>query len=125
LSPLSAYDVDGRGVALLRLNRPEARNAINMAMLEELLEHLRTAREDAAVRVLVISSTDHMGLSAGADIRERLDEEGTVRWMQLFADPYDAIVACPKPTVAACHATSSAAGPRSRSPATWGWRAPT
>lgn len=102
-SPLTAYDVDEQGVALLRLDRANSRNAINTAMLLELLGHLRAAREDPAVRVLVISSSDHMGLSAGADIRERLEQEGKVRRMRLFADLYDAIVAFPKPTVAACH----------------------
>jgi enoyl-CoA hydratase/carnithine racemase len=101
--PLTTYDVDERGVALLRLDRPQARNAISTAMLDELLRHLRSARGDDAVRVLVISSTDHMGLSAGADIRERLDEAGRVRRMQLFADLYDEITGFPRPTVAACH----------------------
>ena len=72
-------------------------------MLVEMLEHLAVARGDEAVRVLVISSSDHMGLSAGADVKEELDEEGKVRRMQLFADLYDAIVAFPKPTIAACH----------------------
>jgi enoyl-CoA hydratase/carnithine racemase len=99
----TSYEVDDRGVALLRLDRPEARSAIDTQMLVELLEHVAVARGDGAVRVLVISSTDQMGLSAGADVREELDEEGKVRRMQLFADLYDAIVAFPKPTVAACH----------------------
>jgi enoyl-CoA hydratase len=108
--PVTAYDVDEQGVALLRLERPSARNAINTAMLEELLGHLRSAREDDAVRVLVISSSDHMGLSAGADIREQLDQGGRVHRMQLFADLYDAIVAFPKPTVAACHGDVIGAG---------------
>jgi enoyl-CoA hydratase/carnithine racemase len=100
---LTAYDVDDAGVALLRLERPDARNAINTQMLEEMLSHLRAAREDDAVRVVVLSSSDHMGLSAGADIRERLDDEGKARRMQLFADLYDELTAFPKPTVAACH----------------------
>ena len=99
----TSYEVDDQGVALLRLERPEARNAIDTQMLVEMLEHLAVARDDAAVRVLVISSSDQMGLSAGADVKEKLDEEGKVRRMQLFADLYDAIVAFPKPTVAACH----------------------
>jgi enoyl-CoA hydratase/carnithine racemase len=99
----TGYEVDAQGVALLRLERPEARNAIDTQMLLELLEHLAVARGDDAVHVLVISSSDQMGLSAGADVKERLDEEGRVRRMQLFADLYDAIVAFPKPTVAACH----------------------
>jgi enoyl-CoA hydratase/carnithine racemase len=99
----TSYEVDAGGVALLRLERPEARNAIDTQMLVEMLERLAVAAGDAAVRVLVISSSDQMGLSAGADVKERLDEEGKVRRMQLFADLYDEIVAFPKPTVAACH----------------------
>ena len=72
-------------------------------MLEELLAHLASARDDDAVRVLVLSSTDHMGLSAGADVREELDDDGAIRRMQLFADLYDALTGFPKPTIAACH----------------------
>ena len=100
---VTSYSVDEQGVALIRLNRPKARNAINTPMLVELLEHLAVARADEAVRVLVFSSADHLGLSAGADVREQLDDEGKVRRMQLFADLYDAVVAFPKPTIAACH----------------------
>ncbi|HYJ21008.1 MAG TPA: enoyl-CoA hydratase/isomerase family protein [Solirubrobacterales bacterium] len=100
---LTGYAVEENGVALLRLEREKSRNAINTQMLVELLEHLAVARGDDAVRVLVISSADQLGLSAGADVREGLDEEGQVRRMQLFADLYDEIVAFPKPTIAACH----------------------
>src|SRR5688500_18215502 len=99
---LTTYDVS-EGVAVLSLDRPRARNAMNTQMLEEMLAHLALAREDAEVRALVVSSTDHLGLSAGADVREDLDSEGRVRRMQLFADLYDDLVAFPKPTVAACH----------------------
>ena len=101
--PLTRYDVDPNGVGLLQLDRPEVRNAINTPMLEELLAHLETAAADEDLRVLVISSTDHMGLSAGADVREELDREGAIRKMQLFADLYDAITGFPHPTIAACH----------------------
>ena len=99
---LTSYSVED-GVAVLRLERPEARNAINTAMLSELIEHIAAARADDDARVLVISSSDHMGLSAGADVREELDEEGKVRRMELFARLYDDLTGFPKPTVAACH----------------------
>jgi hypothetical protein len=108
---LTSYDVDEAGVALLRLDRPEARNAINTQMLEEILGHMAAARDDERVRVLVLSSTDHMSLSAGADVREKLDTEGQVRRMELFARLYDELTAFPKP--------------RSPSPATCGSVAPT
>ena len=99
----TSYEVGEDGVAVLRLQRPESRNAIDTQMLEELLERLGEARAAEAVRVLVISSTDHMGLSAGADVREELDSGAHVRRMQLFADLYDAVVGFPKPTIAVCH----------------------
>lgn len=101
---LTSYSPDPEtGVAVLRLEREDARNAMNTAMLEEILEHLGSAEGDEGVRALVISSNDHLGLSAGADVREEMDEEGKVRRMQLFADVYDRIVSFPKPTVAVCH----------------------
>ena len=104
------YEVGEDGVAVLRLQRPKSRNAINTEMLEAMLARLGKARDDDAVRVLVISSNDHMGLSAGADVREQLDAEGGVRRMQLFADLYDELTAFPKPTVAACHGDTIGAG---------------
>jgi enoyl-CoA hydratase len=101
--PLTSYTVDEKRVALIRLEREQARNAINTEMLEELLTHLLRAKEDTEARVLVISSNDHLGLSAGADVREKLDEEGRIRRMELFAQLYDELTSFPKPTVAACH----------------------
>jgi len=101
--PLSGYSVDENGVALLRLEREQARNAINTEMLVELLAHLARAKEDPDVRAVVFSSNDHLGLSAGADVREELDEEGRVRRMELFAELYDEVTSFPKATVAACH----------------------
>jgi enoyl-CoA hydratase len=100
--PLTTYDVADQ-VALLRLDRPGARNAINTQMLDELLAHVASARDDEEVRVLVISATDHMGLSAGADVREQLDDAASVHRMELFARLYDELTGFPKPTVAACH----------------------
>jgi enoyl-CoA hydratase len=106
----TTYEVDPQGIALLRLDRPDARNAIDTAMLDELLAHLATAREDDGVRVLVLSSTDHMALSAGADVREALDEAGRVHRMELFARLYDELTGFPKPTVAACHGSCVGGG---------------
>jgi len=109
LTELTTYEVND-GVAVFRFDRPAARNAINTQILEEMLAHLASARDDDEVRALVISSTDHLGLSAGADISEELDDDGKVRRMQLFADLYDQLTAFPKPTVAACHGATVGGG---------------
>jgi len=100
---LTSYSAGEDGVALLRLERAEARNAINTQMLEEMLAHLAAARADETVRALVLSSSDHMGFSAGADVREQLDEQGRVHRMDLFRRLYDELTGFPKPTVCACH----------------------
>jgi enoyl-CoA hydratase len=109
MTDLTTYEAT-EGVAVFRFDRPAARNAINTQMLDETLGHVARARDDDEVRALVISSTDHLGLSAGADISEELDAEGKVRRMQLFADLYDQLTAFPKPTVAACHGATVGGG---------------
>jgi enoyl-CoA hydratase/carnithine racemase len=108
--PLTSYEVDEKQVALIRLEREKARNAMNTEMLEEMLAHLDRAKGDDDVRVVVISSNDHLGLSAGADVKEELDEDGKVRRMELFAQLYDTLVSFPKPTVAACHGSCVGGG---------------
>jgi len=101
--PLTSYQREETGVAVIRLERPDARNALNTQMLAELLEHLAVARDDDGARVVLFSSADPLGFCAGADVREQLDHDGHVRRMQMFSDLYDTVVAFPKPTVAACH----------------------
>jgi enoyl-CoA hydratase/carnithine racemase len=99
---LTSYHVEDH-VALIQLDRPRQMNAISTGMLGELLMHVAVARDDENVHVVVFSSTDYSCFSAGADIKEELDEEGRVTRMQQFADLYDAVVQFPKPTIAACH----------------------
>ena len=88
---LTSYHVEDH-VALIQLDRPRQMNAISTEMLGELLMHVAVARDDENVHVVVFSSTDYSCFSAGADIKEELDEEGRVTRMQQFADLYDAVL---------------------------------
>ncbi|MFM8519806.1 MAG: enoyl-CoA hydratase/isomerase family protein [Solirubrobacterales bacterium] len=99
----TTFEMGREGVGLLRMDRPDALNAIDTAMLDEMVGHLEAAREDPEVRVVVLSSTDYSAFSAGADLKEELDHQGKVERMQKFADLYDLVVGFPKPTLAACH----------------------
>ncbi|MFM9045519.1 MAG: enoyl-CoA hydratase/isomerase family protein [Solirubrobacterales bacterium] len=99
----TTFEMGREGVGLLRMDRPDALNAIDTAMLDEMVGHLEAAREDPEVRVVVLSSTDYSAFSAGADLKEELDHEGKVERLQKFADLYDLVVGFPKPTLAACH----------------------
>lgn len=90
------------GIEVLRLDRPEARNAMDTALLVELGEVLAELAADATLRVLVISTTNERALCAGADVAEQLDPAGGVARMGLFAALYTAIEAFPAPTIAVC-----------------------
>jgi enoyl-CoA hydratase/carnithine racemase len=60
--------VDDFHVALLKLNRPEARNALSPEMMEEIASELERLDPDPEVRCVVISGSDEV-FAAGADIR--------------------------------------------------------
>jgi enoyl-CoA hydratase/carnithine racemase len=60
--------VDDFHVALLRLNRPEARNALSPEMMEEIASELERLDPDPEVRAIVIAGSDEI-FAAGADIR--------------------------------------------------------
>ncbi|MCW2968350.1 MAG: enoyl-CoA hydratase/isomerase family protein, partial [Solirubrobacteraceae bacterium] len=55
---------------ILRLHRPEVRNAMSTALLDELLEVLAELAADPELRALVLSTTSERAFSAGADIGE-------------------------------------------------------
>ena len=86
--------------AVLRFDRPDARNAMNTAMLEAVLEALAQAAADDEVAAVIFTGAGG-AFSAGADLREQLDHEGSVRRMDLFCAVYEAVATFPKPTLAA------------------------
>ncbi len=61
------YDVAG-GVATLTLNRPEQRNALNGELLGQLVEAMKTARDDDAVKAVVLTGAGDKVFCAGADL---------------------------------------------------------
>ena len=68
MAQLVKTTVEGTDVGLLRLNRPEARNALSAELREQLLSELRRLDEDPEVRCLVLAGSDKF-FAAGADIR--------------------------------------------------------
>jgi enoyl-CoA hydratase/carnithine racemase len=68
LSEIVETTVDDANVALLRLNRPEARNALSAEMRERLSGELRRLDADPEVRCVVIAGSEKV-FAAGADIR--------------------------------------------------------
>src|SRR5690242_231003 len=61
------YEIDG-GVATVTLNRPEQRNALSNQMLGELVDAMERARDDEAVRAVVLTGAGEKVFCAGADL---------------------------------------------------------
>jgi len=88
------------GVVLLRINRPEVRNALNLEVRKLLAKHLAELGEDSTTRAVVLTGSEK-SFAAGADIRE-MAEAGTIEILQRGTHKlWRAIAGCPKPVVAA------------------------
>jgi enoyl-CoA hydratase/carnithine racemase len=103
---------DGGSVATLTMNRPQARNALSMALMDAFIQELDTVATDSNIKVVVIAGAGP-GFCAGHDLKE------------LRADPrrefYEAtfrrcselmlkITHLPKPVIARVHGIATAAG---------------
>lgn len=88
-------------VALIKLNRPEALNALNTQLLRELCAALEEADANDKVRCIVLTGSEK-AFAAGADIKEMSEKSFVdVFTENLFADASDRIINIRKPIVAA------------------------
>ncbi|MGR4862821.1 enoyl-CoA hydratase [Caulobacter sp. LARHSG274] len=71
------------GVTLIRLNRPEALNALNTVLLAELGQALAAAQADDAVGCIVLTGSAK-AFAAGADVKEMADKS----YAQVFKDDF-------------------------------------
>jgi enoyl-CoA hydratase/carnithine racemase len=99
VSSLLQTSVDDR-VALCRLNRPEARNALSPDLMEELATAVEAFDADPDIRCIVVAGSDE-AFASGADIaalRERTFEESLRHPASAF---WRRLAACKTPLVAA------------------------
>ena len=87
-------------VALLRMNRPEAMNALNLATRDELADHIGILGSDNNIRCIVITGNQDVFV-AGADLKEM----STMTTLEMTQTPvrekWRRIASCPKPVIAA------------------------
>ena len=88
------------GVALVRINRPQVKNAINMRVRELLTEHFTRLGGDDDVRCIVLTGNEE-AFVAGADIGEMAELTATEQMLRRNHLHWRAIATCPKPVIAA------------------------
>ncbi|MBO6603391.1 enoyl-CoA hydratase [Boseongicola sp. H5] len=88
-------------IALIKLNRPDAMNALNSQLLGELSKALKAVEQNDKVRVIVLTGSDK-AFAAGADIKEMSTKTFVEAFTDnLFGDEVDQILKCRKPIIAA------------------------
>lgn len=99
------------GVATITLNRPDARNALNGAMCEELRSAAATAAADKNVRVVFVRGNGPV-FCAGADVKERpgmSEDQVRARRIKGFA-AYHALESLPMPAIAVVQGAALGSG---------------
>lgn len=115
-SPVLLRERDG-AVALLTLNRPEARNSLSEALMEALVAALSEIGQDTTIRAVVLAANG-AAFSAGHDLKEltarrRDPDRGRTYFqhvMQVCSRLMLTIVRLPQPVIAAVEGVASAAG---------------
>ena len=99
-----SYDnlvVETRGrVGLIRLNRPQALNALNSALNAELSRAVADFDADEGVGCILLTGSEK-AFAAGADIKEMADKSAVDMFMGDFAGAWHAVAQAHKPTIAA------------------------
>ena len=99
-------------VATITLDRPEARNALTVAMKGELLEALRAVGRDRTVRVVVLTGAGR-AFCAGQDLKERLEADAAPLAVEL-RERYNPIIramrALDRPILGAINGVAAGAG---------------
>src|SRR5262249_8660370 len=87
-------------IAVLRINRPKVRNALNLEVRTRLADEITRCGADNAIRCIVVTGSDVV-FAAGADIGE-MAEAGPVEVMSRNVQKYwRTIMDCPKALIAA------------------------
>jgi enoyl-CoA hydratase len=88
-------------ILIIRLNRPNALNALNSKLLEELNSALTDADSNDAVRTIILTGTEK-AFAAGADIKEMISKNFVdMFYKNFFSNDLDRIQSTRKPIIAA------------------------
>jgi enoyl-CoA hydratase len=93
--------VETRGrVGVIRLNRPQALNALNTALNAELASAIAAFDADAGIGCMLLTGSEK-AFAAGADIKEMADKTAVAMAMDNFGEDWNATAQARKPTIAA------------------------
>jgi enoyl-CoA hydratase len=109
MSDAVLFDARDDGIAVITLNRPEARNALGKDIREGLFTAWDRFERDPALRVAILTGSGEKAFCAGGDLKEMTELRLTVPPRDMFPVPGDNIEVS-KPTIAAVNGVAFAGG---------------
>jgi enoyl-CoA hydratase len=109
MSDAVLFDARDDGIAIITLNRPEARNALGKEIRAGLFAAWDRFERDPALRVAVLTGAGDKAFCAGGDLKEMTERRLTVPPRDMFPVPGDNIELT-KPTIAAVNGVAFAGG---------------
>lgn len=109
MSDAVLFDAREDGIAIITLNRPEARNALLREIREGLFHAWDRFENDPALRIAILTGAGEKAFCAGGDLKEMVETGLKVPPRDMFPLPYDTIELS-KPTIAAVNGVAFAGG---------------
>jgi enoyl-CoA hydratase len=109
MSDAVVFDARDDGIAVITLNRPEARNALGKDIRAGLFAAWDRFERDPALRVAILTGSGDKAFCAGGDLKEMTELQLTVPPRDMFPVPGDNIELT-KPTIAAVNGVAFAGG---------------
>jgi enoyl-CoA hydratase len=103
------FDARDDGIAIITLNRPEARNALGKEIRQGLFEAWDRFERDPALRIAILTGSGEKAFCAGGDLKEMVERQLKVPPRDMFPVPGDNIELS-KPTIAAVNGVAFAGG---------------
>ncbi len=93
------------GIAFITLNRPQALNAYNIQMRDDLYEVLSAVKDDSEIRVVILKGSGEKAFCAGADLSEFLTAPSPTiaRKVRFERDVWGLFLSISQPAIAALH----------------------
>ncbi|MGO4570543.1 enoyl-CoA hydratase-related protein [Microvirga sp. 2TAF3] len=87
-------------IAVVRINRPKVRNALNMPVRRRLAEIFESFVDDTSLRCVILTG-DETSFAAGADIQDMAEISAVDMYLRHTERLWEAVGRCPQPVIAA------------------------
>lgn len=112
MGPLVQFEQLGNGIGKITLFRPDAANALSLALLDELSKTLNKIKAEQNMRVIILTGAGEKAFCSGADLKERkeMNDQEVKIAVSAIGNVINQIEAFPQPVIAAINGVAFGGG---------------